>query len=363
MVCDEFMPEENKKWDLFICHASEDKEEIVRLLVNALMNAGYKVWYDEFELKLGDSLRKSIDRGLSQSKYGLVILSPHFFEKNWPQTELNGLAARERDGKKVILPVWHKVDESVVRRYSPTLADRVAARTSKGVDSVVKEVLKVLKPSNTRKENNLTKKSVRSQLETILDFIRQKDQEAIIQMVKDASFDDIKQLFRQVLDGIAFFDLPHWQVPAADESLFYFIETAILERNEKEGTELFENLLNWYFGTTTPSCKLRMLKMFAKLTKLSFIKKAISRSERVSSFVAEFGISRSYEAAGVNAQILVNLQSLLSDGDLEKIIDFTLANDQILYSYKARNYVQKILTSSKQVAKKKIDKLLEIWNQ
>jgi len=68
MVCDEFMPEENKKWDLFICHASEDKEEIVRLLVNALMNAGYKVWYDEFELKLGDSLRKSIDRGLSQSK-------------------------------------------------------------------------------------------------------------------------------------------------------------------------------------------------------------------------------------------------------------------------------------------------------
>lgn len=95
--------EDRKEWDLFISHASEDKGEIVRPLVDALVSAGYRVWYDEFTLTIGDSLRRSIDKGLAQSKYGLVILSPNFFAKNWPQTELDGLAARERNGNKVVL--------------------------------------------------------------------------------------------------------------------------------------------------------------------------------------------------------------------------------------------------------------------
>ena len=80
----------NKEWDLFICHASEDKKEIVRPLVKALIKEGFRVWYDEFTLTMGDRLRRSIDKGLAQSKYGIVILSPNFFKKNWPQTELNG---------------------------------------------------------------------------------------------------------------------------------------------------------------------------------------------------------------------------------------------------------------------------------
>jgi hypothetical protein len=138
---------DNHIWDLFICHASEDKEELVRPLARALVEAGYSVWYDEFELKLGDSLRRSIDKGLAGSRYGLVILSPNFFAKNWPQTELDGLAAKERDGEKVILPVWHNVDELYVREKSPTLADRYAAKTSKGIRSLVFEVQKVLSPS------------------------------------------------------------------------------------------------------------------------------------------------------------------------------------------------------------------------
>jgi hypothetical protein len=138
-----------KEWDLFICHASEDKEEIVRPLANALVDAGYRIWYDEFELKLGDSLRRSIDKGLAGSRYGIVILSPNFFAKGWPQTELDGLAAKERNGEKVILPVWHNVDAQYVREFSPTLGDKLAALTSKGVQSVVREVQRVLGPGTS----------------------------------------------------------------------------------------------------------------------------------------------------------------------------------------------------------------------
>lgn len=103
-----------EKYDAFISHATEDKEEFVRPLARALAQAGFKIWYDEFALKIGDSLRRSIDRGLSQSKYGIVILSDAFFKKNWPQYELDGLIAREMAGEKVVLPIWHKVSKDEV---------------------------------------------------------------------------------------------------------------------------------------------------------------------------------------------------------------------------------------------------------
>ena len=68
-------------WDAFISHASEDKDDFVRPLADGLTECGLSVWFDEFELKVGDRLRESIDRGLSQSRFGIVVLSPHFFEK------------------------------------------------------------------------------------------------------------------------------------------------------------------------------------------------------------------------------------------------------------------------------------------
>jgi TIR domain-containing protein len=103
----------------------------VKPLAKALDRMGFRIWYDEFELKVGDSLRQSIDQGLVNSRFGIVILSPAFFAKNWPQYELNGLTAREMDGKKVILPVWHGVTREDVLGYSPTLADKVALSTSR----------------------------------------------------------------------------------------------------------------------------------------------------------------------------------------------------------------------------------------
>jgi hypothetical protein len=133
-------------WDVFISHAWEDKEDIARPLAESLRRKGLRVWYDEFTLTLGDSLRRSIDRGLAQSRYGVVILSPHFFAKEWPQKELDGLAAREVPGEKVILPVWHNTTAEQIREYSPTLADRVAVSSDLGLEYVVGKLLRVIKP-------------------------------------------------------------------------------------------------------------------------------------------------------------------------------------------------------------------------
>ncbi len=134
--------------DLFISHASEDKDSVARPLATALRHRGWLVWFDEFELKLGDSLRRSIDQGLAEAKFGLVILSPSFFSKGWPQRELDGLVAREVAGPntKVVLPVWHRVDHADVLRYSPPLADRLAAITTAdgGIDRIVDQIEDVL---------------------------------------------------------------------------------------------------------------------------------------------------------------------------------------------------------------------------
>lgn len=121
---------EDKKYDFFISHASEDKDDIVRSLADSLKENGFEVWYDEFELKIGDSLRKKIDSGLINSRFGIVIISPSFVKKNWTEYELNGMVAREMNGHKVILPIWHKISKDEVLKFSPSLADKMALNTS-----------------------------------------------------------------------------------------------------------------------------------------------------------------------------------------------------------------------------------------
>lgn len=133
-----------KKWDVFISHATEDKDDFVRPLAKALGDSGLSVWFDEFSLKIGDSLRASVDFGLANSRYGVVVLSKSFFAKHWPLQELNGLSARESGGKTVILPIWHKINAAEVREQSPILADKLAVSSEEGIDGVVQKIVDVL---------------------------------------------------------------------------------------------------------------------------------------------------------------------------------------------------------------------------
>lgn len=68
-------------WDVFISHASEDKDAVARPLATALEAAGVSVWLDTIELRISDSLRRMIDRGIRSSHFAVVIFSDHFFAK------------------------------------------------------------------------------------------------------------------------------------------------------------------------------------------------------------------------------------------------------------------------------------------
>lgn len=117
-------------FDVFISHASEDKDELVRPLAKALKEEGLRVWYDEFELRIGSSLRRTIDRGIARSRFGVVVLSESFLEKGWPGYELDGLVTRAVSGEQVLLPIWHGVAKQQVMDYSPSLADKLARSTA-----------------------------------------------------------------------------------------------------------------------------------------------------------------------------------------------------------------------------------------
>ena len=124
---------------LFISHASEDKASFVDQLAAALKEH-YEIWYDNFALKVGRSLLEQISKGLSECDYGIVVLSPDFFRKKWPQAELDGLFALETPDRKIILPVLKDISAEEVSKHSPILAGRFAAPASAGVEAVVAQI-------------------------------------------------------------------------------------------------------------------------------------------------------------------------------------------------------------------------------
>ncbi len=134
----------------FICHDSRDKDKIAQPLAIKLQSFMCPVWYDEFSLKIGDSLRESVERGIHEAKYCVLILTPNFLSNNgWSKEEFNAIFTKDLvQGKKTILPIWHDVTKEQVANYSLILADRLAAKWDDGIDVVSRKLLSVLLTKN-----------------------------------------------------------------------------------------------------------------------------------------------------------------------------------------------------------------------
>lgn len=131
------------EYDFFISYAHEDKESFVRPLAEALKANGARVWWDGFELNIGDSLHEAISKGLGSSRAGIVVLSHDFFAKTWPRRELNGLLARgDNHPRRNVLPIWHGVTTQDVYGFSPILAGIVGLSTEElSLDKIVESIL------------------------------------------------------------------------------------------------------------------------------------------------------------------------------------------------------------------------------
>lgn len=137
----------DRTWDVFISHASEDRAFVARPLAVALESHGVSVWLDDFELRIGDSLRRKIDHGLARSRFGVVILSNSFFAKGWPQYELDGIVSRSVSGEQTLLPIWHEITKDEIMAKTPSLVDKIARSTAQyTIDEIAAEIAYVVAP-------------------------------------------------------------------------------------------------------------------------------------------------------------------------------------------------------------------------
>ncbi|RWA71908.1 toll/interleukin-1 receptor domain-containing protein [Mesorhizobium sp.] len=127
----------------FISHDSRDKAEIAEKLAIALSTRMCPVWYDEYSMQVGDSLRESIEKGLKECRKCILILTPNFLANGgWAKTEYQSIFTRELiERQKVILPVWAGVTAKDIYDYSPILADRVALQWDDGLDTVATKLV------------------------------------------------------------------------------------------------------------------------------------------------------------------------------------------------------------------------------
>jgi hypothetical protein len=170
----------SQRYDVFICHASEDKDDFVRPLAQALCRLGISVWYDESSLELGDSISKEIDRGIAGARFGIVVISQSFIGKSWPDHELRGLVNRQVEEDLKIIPIWHGVTKTEVAKFSPSLADKLAINT-KWVDAqeAAIKILRTVRPDLYRLQSRADLEQIASweaitELQSIIDDLRAK---------------------------------------------------------------------------------------------------------------------------------------------------------------------------------------------
>ncbi len=139
------IPNKSHRWDVFISHASEDKP-YVEPLAKALAAPGVNVWYDKTSIGWGDDIRTSIDNGLLNCDYGVVVFSKAFLgKKKWTEYEVSALFGLETVDRKRILPIWHEVTYEDVLKYSPAVAQRRAKSSEEDSnDDIVNSVLSML---------------------------------------------------------------------------------------------------------------------------------------------------------------------------------------------------------------------------
>lgn len=135
----------DKRYDVFISHASEDKDDFVEPLARALQAASINTWYDSDQIGWGQSIRQSIDRGLINSRFCIIVLSPSFLKKYWTNYELNGIFQKDSTNEgSVILPIWHNVTRDEIQTKNLTLTDMLAMNSALHSTEDIVESLKKL---------------------------------------------------------------------------------------------------------------------------------------------------------------------------------------------------------------------------
>jgi hypothetical protein len=122
--------------DVFLCHAWDDRQGPAKVLHDLLVAAGVKVWFSEKDLGLGVPMMRALDRGLANSRIGLVLVTPALLarlpKESVADKELSALLARNQ-----LVPIVHNTTYEALRNVSPLLASRSGLDTAEDSMAVV----------------------------------------------------------------------------------------------------------------------------------------------------------------------------------------------------------------------------------
>lgn len=114
--------------DVFLCHAWDDRKDAAKELCEILESKGVSVWFSEKDVLLGQPLLREIDKGLANSRVGIVLVTPSFIERingaGIAEKELSALLARD-----LLVPVVHNTTFEELRDASPLLGSRSGLST------------------------------------------------------------------------------------------------------------------------------------------------------------------------------------------------------------------------------------------
>ena len=117
---------------VFLSYASENKE-LASQVANTLMKNAIETWWDDWEMRVGDSLRQKIDGGIEGCTHFLVLLTPQSINKPWVKTEMDAAFVRKLEGKCRFIPVRYELP---VSDLPPTLRGLLSPEIKSGTDLI-----------------------------------------------------------------------------------------------------------------------------------------------------------------------------------------------------------------------------------
>lgn len=120
------------EYDIFISHASKDKEELVEKLYQSLSKLGIHIFYDKESLEWGDNWKEKILNGTKRAEFAIIVISENFFDREWTERELAEFLNRQnRNGQKLILPILHNISLEQLQEKYPSVANIQAIDSKK----------------------------------------------------------------------------------------------------------------------------------------------------------------------------------------------------------------------------------------
>ena len=327
---------------IYLAHSSRDNR-VSRRIAESLRSKGFHVWYDEWEIRVGDSITQKISRGLEQGNFLVAVLSKSSVKSRWVQKELSAalqiglfvLPARI-DGcamPSLLRDTYYADFRKGFRRGFDELRDGIAAqlRTPK---VPVTAIRKRSRPARPRIRH-------RRDIRKLVDSFATITKDRMKAQISRLTFEDKKRVILEIMDKLSLAD--HSNLP--DLSYLFEALDAAIQENRRPSGRLFAVFIREFASRSLPSSKdalLGLLGQVSKYAELSEIRQTVSDQGLMNRFVSEFETSPTFARGALNSEIIAKLQPMLTRNQIERVVEAAIANNQIYDSWGAYNHLRRL---------------------